>query len=85
MSAIIEIGRSRVIKLLPTLIENLSDPSPNIRVAALNAIGKIGDKSSIKAVESKLNDPDDRVCDIAQKIIYKLSTEGNDDLQNPIK
>jgi HEAT repeat protein len=53
----------------------LSDSSPDIRVAALNALGKIARKETGPAIEAKLNDPDPRVRGVAAQVYQKLRAQ----------
>jgi hypothetical protein len=70
---VIELGRSNIAVAVPLLTQLLSDPSPNVRVAALNALEGIGDKSTIPAVQSKLADSDARVREVAGRVVQNLT------------
>lgn len=74
VAAVIELGRFHIIESVPTLIDVLSDPSANIRVAALRSLGYIGDKSSIPEVELRFNDTDEKVRAAAREA-YNILTQ----------
>lgn len=71
----IELGKSRVAPAVSILTEMLSDQSPSVRVAALNALGAVGDTTSIPAVEARLGDPDIRVRGVAGQVLQNLSSK----------
>jgi len=43
---------------LPLLIQSLSDEAPRVRIAAVRAMGSLGDKDDAEALRKMLNDPD---------------------------
>ncbi|KPL21580.1 MAG: hypothetical protein AMJ75_09705 [Phycisphaerae bacterium SM1_79] len=75
IESIHKLGTWRIREAVPMLIDSLSDTRFEIRRAALSCLGSIGDKSCIREVESKFNDPDQRVRDLAQEVYKKLTRE----------
>lgn len=74
IKAIRELGRWHIKKAVPKLIDLLSDPDAKIRIDTLLSLGSIGDKSCIREVESRFDDPDEKVRNAARKV-HKLLTE----------
>ena len=57
--SVLSLGLIKANQCLPTITDALAgDPSPDVRVAAAWAMGKIGAKSSTLALINALNDPD---------------------------
>ncbi len=82
--AIRELGRWHIKKAVPKLIDLLSDPDAKIRIDTLISLGSIGDKSCIREVESRFDDPDEKVRNVARKV-HKLLNESSQKRLDAIK
>jgi HEAT repeat protein len=61
MSAVGALVAWRAPEALPLLARRLGDPIPDVRLMALDGIGKAGDRSATEAVRGRLADPEPEV------------------------
>lgn len=58
---LLQANREKDQRLLPYLVAMLKDPSANVRLRTVAAIGEYGDKKALDAIKSLLDDPDEHV------------------------
>jgi HEAT repeat protein len=74
IEAVARIGRpSR--KITDGLLEALSDEAPSIRLAAVEALGELGDPSCVEKLQARVFDENDDVAKAAIFVIYNLAGE----------
>ena len=62
-------------KTTDTLMASLTDPAPSIRLAAVEALGELGDKACLSEMKMCVFDKDDDVAKAAIYAVYRLSGE----------
>ena len=73
--AIDALGQSGSRQAIPVLLEQLSDPKPEVRGSALSALGKIGDKDVIPQIKPFLADERAFVRTSAAGALYRLGDD----------
>jgi len=70
-------GRIRSLRATPLLRQLLSDPSPDLRARAANALGMLGDPTASELLESSLKDSAWAVRAMAAKALGRLKESGS--------
>ena len=65
---IVELGP----RIIPTVAEHLKDPNARVREHIAQALGLIGDRSAIAALESTQRDPDVNVARAAERALARI-------------
>lgn len=76
--AIYQLGKQHIKEAVPTLLSLLPDEDVMFRVAALQALGRIKDKSTLPQIEARLTDPNKKVREAAEKALKALTKDRSD-------